>query len=91
MKDILQAPLKIREELFSSECEDLVRKLLQRNPLERLGSDGGFKEIIEHPWFSNVDWDDVIKKRCHVHAYGPKKLKNKQYRISMDTLLPHTR
>ena len=38
MKDILEAPLKIRDELFSPACEDLVRKLLQRNPLERLGS-----------------------------------------------------
>lgn len=64
MRDILQAPLKIREELFSPACEDLVRKLLQRNPMERLGS---FQEIAKHPWFDDVDWDDVIKKRSHVH------------------------
>ena len=58
-RNIVEAPLKLPAELFSRECEDLVRKLLRRHPLERLGATHGFEEIRQHPWFAGVDWNAV--------------------------------
>ena len=74
-QNILEAPLKIPSELFSPDCEDLVRRLLQRNPQERLGASTGFDEIREHRWFAEVDWDEVYNKMCYVPVYADKKLK----------------
>ena len=42
--------------------KDLIVKLLDRNPLTRLGSVGDVKEIISHPFFKDVDFDKLVKK-----------------------------
>jgi len=87
-ENIKEAPLKMPQGLFSGSCDDLVRKLLRRNPLERLGATNGFVEVSQHPWFEGVDWRDVYKKRLPVRLYEPKTLKKKQNRIDMQALLP---
>jgi PAS domain S-box-containing protein len=40
----------------SSELKDLLRKLLQRDPSQRLGTRGGAEEVKNHPFFKSVDW-----------------------------------
>ena len=87
-ENIKEAPLKMPQGLFSRDCEDLVRKLLRRNPLERLGATNGFDEVRQHPWFAGVDWQDVYKKRLPVDVYDAKTLKKRQNRIDMQALLP---
>ena len=40
---------------------DLVNRLLQRKPEQRLGYNG-IEEIIGHPWFKNLNWKKLEKK-----------------------------
>lgn len=40
---------------FSPELIDLITKLLDKNPKTRLGSLGGIKEILLHPWIGKFD------------------------------------
>jgi len=72
--------------LFSAECEDLLKRLLKRNPLERLGANAGAHEIKAHPWFREVDWGDVYKKRAFAPRYPARSLKPRQDRIDMEAL-----
>ncbi|KAJ3191699.1 hypothetical protein HK101_007493 [Irineochytrium annulatum] len=48
---------------FSEKAQDLVRGLLERVPMKRLG--GGpddAEEIRKHPYFSDIDWEKLLKK-----------------------------
>lgn len=36
---------------MSDECKDLITKLLEKDPANRLGTNGGIEEILAHPWF----------------------------------------
>ena len=40
----------------SGELKDLLRKLLQRDPSQRLGTKGGAEEVKNHPFFKTTDW-----------------------------------
>lgn len=52
-----------------------------------MGSQNGFDEIREHPWFKNVNWEAIYAKETKPEIYPEKKLKNKRDRIDMDDLL----
>lgn len=61
---------KIRKEAprfpasLSRECQDLISRLLIKNPKHRLGSGrGGIEEIKMHPWFKEINWDDLLQKK----------------------------
>ncbi|KAH0785962.1 AGC family protein kinase [Histomonas meleagridis] len=43
---------------LSSELISLLKGLLQSDPTKRLGAKG-IDEIMKHPWFSVIDWDDI--------------------------------
>jgi serine/threonine protein kinase len=60
---IMHDPVKFPARM-SPEAQDLIGKLLDRNPATRLG--GGpqdYKEIMLHPFFAELDWDDLHAKR----------------------------
>ncbi|KAG3197471.1 hypothetical protein PC128_g6814 [Phytophthora cactorum] len=57
-KQVLYTPLSFPD-LISLEAEDLMRKLLNRNPYERLGSLHGGSEIKEHAFFRHIDWEMI--------------------------------
>ena len=59
--DILFSPISIPSYL-SSDCKNLLKSLLQKNPSKRLGSQRGSSEIKEHPWCADIDWASVLKK-----------------------------
>ncbi|CAI7804921.1 unnamed protein product, partial [Closterium sp. NIES-54] len=40
----------------SDEAKDLMRKLLQRDPADRLGAKHGAIEIRSHPFFKSIEW-----------------------------------
>ena len=44
---------------------DLIIKLLNKDPLTRLGSQQGFKEIKNHPYFKLTNWMSLLKKETH--------------------------
>jgi serine/threonine protein kinase len=38
------------------ECQDLIARLLTKNPLKRFGIENGALDIINHPWFGGFDF-----------------------------------
>lgn len=48
---------------FNPECKDLVKKLLMRDPVARLGNlRGGVDEIQQHKWFNGFDMDLMLSR-----------------------------
>lgn len=47
---------------MTDECQDFIRKCLKKDPKERLGATGGLEEIISHPWFSDININELIDK-----------------------------
>lgn len=43
---------------FSPELTDLLKKLLESDPKKRLGANG-IEEIMNHPWFASIDWNNI--------------------------------
>ena len=47
---------------MSAEAKDVLTKLLERDPKERLGSgDGDANELKMHPFFQTTDWHELSK------------------------------
>ena len=44
----------------SADFADLVNKLLSKDPEQRIGTNGGATEILDHPWFTDVASQDFI-------------------------------
>nr|AHZ63923.1 phototropin [Cymbomonas sp. XIVI] len=40
----------------SPELKDLLTKLLNKDPSQRLGAFGGAEEVKQHPWFDSIKW-----------------------------------
>lgn len=47
---------------ISKEARDLIVRLMDRNPVTRLGTNGSL-EIKKHKWFKGFDWEDVFDKK----------------------------
>ena len=48
---------------MSPEAYDFITKLLDKNPKTRLGSKGGFKEVMTHPWMDKIDTQALLQKK----------------------------
>ncbi|XP_028834267.1 ribosomal protein S6 kinase beta-2-like [Denticeps clupeoides] len=48
---------------LTPDARDLMKKLLKKNPTQRLGSKADFKEIQKHPFFRHISWDELLNKR----------------------------
>ena len=59
-----------KTEFFDDVLIDLVTKLTMKNPKERLGFNGGFTEVMAHPWFSIVDFGAIKSDRA-IPAFVP--------------------
>jgi len=46
---------------ISDNAKSLLEGLLTRDPEKRLGSNGG-QEVKNHVWFSDIDWDKLVRK-----------------------------
>lgn len=55
---------------LSDDCKDLVYKLLDKDLNWRLGAKG-VKEIKDHPWFQEIDWEKLESKQISP-PYDPK-------------------
>lgn len=60
---------------ISDHAKSLLEGLLTREPEKRLGSNGG-QEVKAHPWFSDIDWDKLVKKE--VEPLFKPKVKNNE-------------
>uniref|UniRef100_A0A7S2MVM4 cGMP-dependent protein kinase n=1 Tax=Helicotheca tamesis TaxID=374047 RepID=A0A7S2MVM4_9STRA len=48
---------------MSPESQDIIKRLIEKKPTERLGTFArGHEDISEHPWFKNVDFSKIAKK-----------------------------
>ena len=67
-----QAKLNIEEvpEDWSDESRDFINLLLQRKPRKRLGFNG-VKEIKDHPWMNNINWDLLFQKKIEAPFVPP--------------------
>ena len=61
--NILHKPLRLRPHITPS-GRNLLEGLLQKDKAKRLGSGkGDAQEIIVHPFFAPINWDDLYHKR----------------------------
>ncbi|OWZ16934.1 Ribosomal protein S6 kinase [Phytophthora megakarya] len=52
---------------FTPEAQDLIMKLLTKDPGSRLGcGPDGVEEIKQHPFFTEIDWDKLLNKEMEV-------------------------
>ncbi|CAK62365.1 unnamed protein product (macronuclear) [Paramecium tetraurelia] len=59
---------------ISPVLKDLILQLLQKDPTERLGQNGGVVEILTHKWFQDVDFEAIANKKLNT-PYKPEPLK----------------
>lgn len=60
----------------SDDVVDLIQKLMQRDPIKRLGAgNADSKEIKAHPFFDGTEWESFQNKRgdLEIAKYLPKK------------------
>lgn len=47
---------------ITEEAKDLIRRLLTLRPEQRFGANGP-AEIMQHPFFKGLNWDDIYNKK----------------------------
>lgn len=47
---------------MSEDAKDIITKLLIKNKKKRLGSKDDIKEILAHPFFSDINIDKLLRK-----------------------------
>lgn len=50
---------------ISDECKDLIQQLQIKNPEKRLGNQTDAFDIKNHPWFKDIDFDDILNKKVN--------------------------
>ncbi|CAD8141821.1 unnamed protein product [Paramecium octaurelia] len=62
---IVNAQYKMRQ-CFSDDAKNLIYRLLQPKPWNRIGNlKGGVNDIKNHIWFKNIDWKKLEQKSMH--------------------------
>ena len=44
----------------SKECKSIIKAFLNKDPSKRLGSNDDFMEVRTHPFFSDINYDDLL-------------------------------
>ncbi|QDS75681.1 hypothetical protein FKW77_007627 [Venturia effusa] len=70
-KNIAFGKVRFPRDALSTEGRNFVKGLLNRNPRHRLGCAGDAKELKSHPFFADVDWEQLTKKNV-VPPFKPK-------------------
>lgn len=86
-ENIITGALKIPRGRMSTQCLDLIKSLLKRDPLARLGANKGSIELKQHPWFSGVDWQEVYDKRVFIEKYKARVPHSRTDKANIDDLL----
>jgi serum/glucocorticoid-regulated kinase 2 len=66
-RKILQDPLKFPPSLDRTDAKDLLTKLLQKDPKNRLDD---ANDIKSHPFFKDIDWNKLLNK-CYLPPFKP--------------------
>ena len=51
---------------MSDELRDIICKRLEKDPKKRLGFNGDADEVVNHPWFKDMDWDGIMNKSINI-------------------------
>lgn len=70
-KNIAFGKVRFPRDALSTEGRNFVKGLLNRNPKHRLGAKNDAQELIEHPFFSDIDWVALEHKNL-VPPFKPK-------------------
>lgn len=72
-KNIVKCKMEFPEgDFMSTYSVDLIKRILTVNPNDRLGSFAGAdKDIKSHPFFEDIDWENLAKKNVKV-PFKPK-------------------
>ncbi|RMZ74746.1 hypothetical protein DV737_g5780, partial [Chaetothyriales sp. CBS 132003] len=70
-KNIAFGKVRFPRDALSTEGRNFVKGLLNRNPKHRLGASRDAAELMEHPFFADVDWEALAKKNL-VPPFKPK-------------------
>jgi len=70
LENILFKDIDLKD-IYSTKARDLVQQLLNRDPNKRLGSKDGAIELMQHPFFKDIDWKKLSKKQV-IPPYKPK-------------------
>ena len=62
LKNIAENKMKFHE-FLSDEIKDLFSKLLHKDPNKRLGINNDKKDLKDHIFFSDINWEDISKKK----------------------------
>ena len=63
LRDIVEKPIEMKS-YFSSEACSLLRALLDRNPVRRLGSStGDASDIMSHAFFRDINWQELRERK----------------------------
>lgn len=62
-KNIAFGKVRFPKDALSSDGRNFVKGLLNRNPRHRLGANGDARELQEHPFFADIDWDLMAAKK----------------------------
>ncbi|KAL3090393.1 hypothetical protein niasHS_006845 [Heterodera schachtii] len=52
------------DEALDSDAESLIHLLLEKNPLDRLGTVGGAPQVSAHPFFAPLDFDTILRQKA---------------------------
>ena len=66
MRDTIDMRKVKTDQNLSTECIDLMAKLLEKDPARRIGTRKGALEIRQHPFFRETDWDRVFAKQVEM-------------------------
>ena len=48
---------------ISDDAKSIIQKLVCKDPAIRIGTKGDVDEILAHPWFAEINLDDMMKKK----------------------------
>ncbi|KAM4029005.1 serine/threonine-protein kinase Sgk3 isoform 1-T1 [Anomaloglossus baeobatrachus] len=78
-ENILHKSLVTRPDI-SITASSILEELLEKDPKQRLGSKDDFNEIKKHPFFSTINWTEMVEKKIsppyHPHVDGPDDISN---------------
>lgn len=49
---------------LDADAENLIRLLLEKNPVERLGTTDGAAEVSAHPFFTSLDFATLLRQKA---------------------------
>ena len=61
-EDVIQNTISMKP-YFSIKAKDLLTELLCKDPKGRLCSAGGSREIKDHPFYSNLNWNEMVENK----------------------------